>query len=208
MIAAATGRADGLTGVLVGVLACGALSLSIAAPAAADEETPTAPPSAPADSDEMSSFVEEPDADAFVERFNPEDFIESLGGLQSGDDEGDDGEEEVIVFETDILFSAMEWELPSNAGSKLAELTEEVPEGAAVDVHGHTDSNPVPENYDFDNQVLSTNRAEAVAEVLAEERPDLDLNVEGFGEDQPAVEEDGDDPSTFAANRRVEIRYN
>lgn len=207
MIAAATGRASGLTGALVGVLACGALSLSIAAPAAADEEIPTEPPSVPAGSDEMSSFVEEPDADAFVERFNPEDFIESLGGLQPGDDEGE-SEDEVIILETDILFSAMEWELPGSAGSKLAELTEEVPEGAAVDVHGHTDSNPVPEDYDFDNQVLSTNRAEAVAEVLAEERPDLDLNVEGFGEDQPAVAEDEDDPSTFAANRRVEIRYN
>lgn len=101
----------------------------------------------------------------------------------------------------------MEWELPDSASSAIAELTDEVPEGAVVDVHGHTDSNPVPEPHDFDNQELSERRAEAVADVLEEERPDLELNVEGFGEDEPAVSEDEDDPSTFAANRRVEIRY-
>src|SRR5699024_11436902 len=121
--------------------------------------------------------------------------VEYLGGSEVE-------EEDVIVLETDILFAAMEWDLPGSAGPKIGELVEEVPEGAAVDVHGHTDSNPVPEGYDFDNQVLSENRAEAVAEVLADERGDLELNVEGFGEDQPAVEEDEEDPSTFAANRR------
>lgn len=38
-------------------------------------------------------------------------------------------------------------------------------------------------------------------------RPDLELTVEGFGDSDPAVTEDEDDPDTFAANRRVEIRY-
>ncbi|MGO1193365.1 MAG: OmpA family protein, partial [Nesterenkonia sp.] len=76
-----------------------------------------------------------------------------------------------------------------------------------VEVNGHTDSNPVPEGHDLDTQVLAENRAEAGAEVLGDERPDLELSVEGFGEDQPAVEEDEEDPDTFAANRRVEIRY-
>lgn len=136
-----------------------------------------------------------------VTQFSAEGSVESLGAEESE-------EEDVIVLETDILFAAMEWELPDAASSKIGELVEEIPDGAAVDVHGHTDSNPVPDDYDFDNQVLSENRAEAVADVLAEERADLDLNVEGFGESDPAVEEDEDDPSTFAANRRVEIRYN
>lgn len=136
-----------------------------------------------------------------VTQFSAEGSVESLGAEESE-------EEDVIVLETDILFAAMEWELPDAASSKIGELVEEIPDGAAVDVHGHTDSNPVPEGYDFDNQVLSENRAEAVADVLAEERPDLALNVEGFGESDPVVEEDEDDPSTFAANRRVEIRYN
>ena len=134
-----------------------------------------------------------------VTQFSAEESIEPLGYAES--------EEDVIVLEADILFAAMEWELPDAAGSKIEELVEEVPEGAAVEVNGHTDSNPVPEGHDFDNQVLSENRAEAVAQVLEDGRPDLELSVEGFGEDQPAVEEDEEDPDTFAANRRVEIRY-
>lgn len=136
-----------------------------------------------------------------VTQFSAEGSVESLGAEESE-------EEDVIVLETDILFAAMEWELPDAASSKLGELVEEIPDGAAVDVHGHTDSNPVPEGYDFDNQVLSENRAEAVAGVLEDARPDLDLSAEGFGEDQPAAEEDEEEPDTFAANRRVEIRYN
>ena len=100
----------------------------------------------------------------------------------------------------------MEWELPEGAGPAIADLAEEVPEGATVAIHGHTDSNPVPEAYDFDNQELSENRAQAVADALAEERPDLQLSVEGFGDSNPAVEDD-EDRSTFVANRRVEIRY-
>lgn len=114
---------------------------------------------------------------------------------------------DVVVLETDLLFAAMEWELTPAANSAIVELVEEVPEGAVVGVHGHTDSNPVPEGHDFDNQEFSERRAEAVAEVLEEERPDLELEVGGFGDSDPAVTEDPDDPSTFAANRRVEIRY-
>lgn len=149
-----------------------------------------------------SDAVTEYSPSDYVTQYDPEDYIERLGGT------ADSEEEDVIVLETDILFAAMEWELPRSAGSKIGELVEEIPDGAAVEVQGHTDSNPVPDGYDFDNQELSENRAEAVAEVLEDERPDLELNVDGFGEDQPAVEEDEDDPSTFAANRRVEIRYN
>ncbi|WP_258933650.1 OmpA family protein [Nesterenkonia pannonica] len=122
-----------------------------------------------------------------------------------GESEG--GEEDVISLETDILFSPMEWELPERAGSRIADLVEEVPDGVEVQVHGHTDSNPVPDEYDFDNQGLSENRAQAVADALEEERPDLQLTVEGFGDDDPVEAEDPDDPSTYAANRRVEIRY-
>lgn len=148
-----------------------------------------------------SDAVTEYDPSDYVTQYDPQDHIERLGGTAESEDE------DVIVLETDILFAAMEWELPGSAGPKIGELVEEIPDGAAVDVHGHTDSNPVPDGYDFDNQVLSENRAEAVAQVLEGERPDLELSVEGFGQDQPAVEEDEEDPDTFAANRRVEIRY-
>lgn len=181
----------------------GGLLLSTAAPAAAaDEALPGEAPEQPGGIGSPEDFVFTPEADDFILRYHGGDFIDTLGGGAP-----DDEEEDVIVLETDILFPAMEWEAPEGSGGRIAELVEEVPDGATVQVHGHTDSNPVPEEHDFDNQELSENRAEAVAEVLEEERPDLTLEVEGFGDSQPAVEEDPEDPSTFAANRRVEIRY-
>lgn len=160
----------------------------------AEDETPQGPPPEP------EGGISQGDLDSSITVWSGHDNITDLGDSESE-------EEDVVVLETDLLFSAMEWELPDSASSAIAELTEEVPEGAVVDVHGHTDSNPVPEAHDFDNQELSERRAEAVADVLEEERPDLELNVEGFGDEEPAVTEDEDDPSTLAANRRVEIRY-
>src|SRR5699024_12595346 len=79
----------------------------------------------------------------------------------------------------------------------------DVPDGAAVSVSGHTDSVIGA----VDNQELSENRAEAVAEVIEAARDDLDLQVAGFADTQPAETEDPEDPSTFAANRRVDIVY-
>ncbi|WP_147108500.1 OmpA family protein [Nesterenkonia populi] len=183
------------------LLAAGALSIGLV-------------PAASADEDDLHEQPEEPDlsssdfADAVI-RYNPADSLITYDREVSIDDlgGGEPEEQNVISLETDILFSPMEWELPGNAGARIADLVEEVPDGAAVDVHGHTDSNPVPDEYDFDNDELSENRAQAVADVLEDERPDLTLNVEGFGDSQPAEAEDPEDPSTFAANRRVEIRH-
>lgn len=149
----------------------------------------------------LADSVSRYDPSASVATYDVSDSVDELGG-------GEPEEEDVIVLEADILFNSHEWELPANIGEKLAELVEDVPDGASVDIQGHTDSRPVDESqYDFDNQELSENRAEAVAEALAEERPDLEMSVEGFGDSQPAVTEDEEDPETFAANRRVEIRY-
>ena len=185
---------------LAALVLTGGMLLSTTVPAAADEEQlPDGPPEQPQGQAAAEEFIDAPDADDFTKRYDGADFINELGAPSE--------EEDVIVLETDILFSAMEWEIPAGAGSTIAGLVEEVPEDATVQVHGHTDSNPVPEEYDFDNQVLSENRAEAAAEVLDKERPDLTLEVEGFGDTDPAVTEDPEDPSTYAANRRVEIRY-
>lgn len=194
---------------LAALVLTGGMLLSTTVPAAADEEQlPDGPPEQPqgqspaedfVDSPDAEEFIDAPDADDFTQRYDGADFIDELGGSSE--------EEDVIVLETDILFSAMEWEIPAGVGNTLAGLVGEIPEDATVQVHGHTDSNPVPEEYDFDNQALSENRAEAVAEVLEEERPDLTLEVEGFGDSDPAVTEDPEDLSTYGANRRVEIRY-
>lgn len=175
-----------LTGLAAGLLACVLIPTAAAA-------APQGPPPEP------EGGISQGDLDASIKVWDISDNIIELG--QSAD------EDDVLVLETDLLFAAMEWELPSQAESRISSLVEDIPEGAGVDVHGHTDSNPVPEGSDFDNQDLSENRAQAVAELLERERPDLDLSVEGFGDSEPAVAEDPDDPSTYAANRRVEIRY-
>lgn len=191
-----------LTPGLTAVLLCAGLLLGTAGPAAAEEEQNTAPPEAPDGLSELGSFVARYDGAEFIRRYEGAEFVDRLGA-------SDPEEQDLIILETDILFNSNEWELPPSAGDHIAELVSDIPEGASVTVHGHTDSRPVNEElYDFDNLELSENRAQAVAEALAEKRPDLQLTVEGFGDSEPAVAEDDDDPATFAANRRVEIRAN
>ena len=127
-------------------------------------------------------------------------FVQRLGDQESEEDD-------VIVLEADVLFQANSWELPENASQVIETLVEDVPQGAAVSIVGHTDSQTVLDMYDFDNQQLSENRAQAVPEALESQRADLDIISEGRGDTEPAVTEDPDDPGTYAANRRVEIRY-
>ena len=137
-----------------------------------------------------------------ITRFDAAESITSLGGTDT------DTEEDVIVLETDILFASNAWELPAPAASKIVELAAEVPEGATVQVGGHTDSRPVDRSqYDFDNQQLSENRAQAVADALTAERPDLTLEVTGHGDAKPAAAGGGGDDAGNAADRRVELRY-
>lgn len=139
-------------------------------------------------------------ADA-VRLYDPSGHVIALGDER----EVEDGET-TISLSTDLLFTENSWDLPSSAPRRIAELVSDVPDGATVQVVGHTDTQQ-PVGHDFDNQELSENRAEAVAEVLRDERPDLDLEVSGLGDTQPAVTPDPEDPTTHAANRRVEISY-
>ncbi|PFG40747.1 OmpA family protein [Georgenia soli] len=114
-----------------------------------------------------------------------------------------DGGETTISLATDILFTPDSADVPPNAAERIAALISDIPDGASVTVGGHTDS----VRGAVDNQQLSTDRATAVADVLRRVRPDLVLEVAGFADTRPAVQEDADDPSTRAANRRVEIVY-
>lgn len=117
-----------------------------------------------------------------------------------------EGEETVISLASDILFDFGEAQIDAAAEEKITELVADVPDGAIVQVHGHTDS---ISGRDF-NQQLSEERAARVADVVAQARPDLELQVEGFGMDEPVEpnEIDGEDnPEGRALNRRVEIRY-
>lgn len=70
--------------------------------------------------------------------------------------------------------------------------------------YGHTDTRASAEH----NQALSEQRANAVAGVIRVARPDLQLDVQGFGETRLKVPEAGADVAADrAANRRVELRY-
>lgn len=117
-----------------------------------------------------------------------------------------DGGQNVIALASDILFDFGKAEIGATAEAKIRELVAEVPEGATVQVHGHTDS---ISDRAF-NQTLSEQRAATVSAVIAAARPDLTLEVAGFGMDRPIEpnEVNGEDnPEGRALNRRVEIRY-
>ncbi|GAA4758584.1 hypothetical protein GCM10025784_01670 [Citricoccus nitrophenolicus] len=179
-----------------------ATGVMVAPAATAQDADVQSPPEVPGEIDRqvLAESVSAYDVPKSISVFDVDSSIEELGGA-------DPDEEDVIVLEADILFVPMKWDLPGSASDRIAALVDQVPEGATVDVHGHTDSLPMPEGSEVDNDGLSEHRAQAVADVLAAERPDLTLAVEGFGDSQPAVAEDPDDPSSLAANRRVEISF-
>ncbi|GAB3190226.1 OmpA family protein [Nesterenkonia suensis] len=136
--------------------------------------------------------------------FAPEETVDE----QDFEDSVSTAEDGSIVLESDILFSANSWELPRGADVLIAELAEAVPEGAEVHIIGHTDSRPIRQSdEDLTNEELSERRAQSVADALSSERDDLLLTIEGRADTDPAVEEDPTEPSTYAENRRVEIRF-
>lgn len=115
-----------------------------------------------------------------------------------------DGSEKVISLAADILFAPDKWDLPASAPKRLQTLLADVPDGVSLAVHGHTDSVAGA----VDNQELSEKRARAVGEAIAQVRPDLVLEVDGFAATKPKQKESGsDDEAAKRANRRVELRY-
>ena len=174
-------------------LAASALLLALGAPAALAEGETEGPHEQPFEiTDEILQRS--------ITVYDPARSITELGGSEPAEDE-------VIVLEADILFPSNAWDLSDGAAARIVELAAEIPEGATVQVGGHTDSLPVDRSqYDFDNQQLSENRAQAVADALTAERPDLTLEVTGHGDAKPAAAGGGGDDAGNAADRRVELR--
>ena len=126
------------------------------------------------------------------------------GTVRSFETVASDGSDVVIDLASDILFDTDEAVLPPGADLRIVELLTDVAPGTAVAVHGHTDTVGSDE-YNLD---LSRRRAEAVAAAVRAARPDLVLDVQGFGETRLKVAEGGTDTADDrAANRRVELRY-
>ncbi len=111
--------------------------------------------------------------------------------------------ETTITLSTDILFTPDSSKLPGTAAKRIEKLVKDIPKGAKVRIDGHTDS----VKGKVDNQKLSTDRAKSVAKVVARKRSDIKAKVKGHADSQPVEREDPKDPSTRAANRRVEIVY-
>ncbi len=117
-----------------------------------------------------------------------------------------DGADQVVSLDTDVLFEFGKAELADEAKVAVADAVKDVPDGAKVRVEGHTDSI----GSDADNLKLSKDRAQAVADVIEDERDDLDVTVSGKGEKDPVAPNTSgsdDNPEGREKNRRVEIRY-
>lgn len=112
----------------------------------------------------------------------------------------------VVTLTSDLLFDFGKATLTPEAEKAVAELAGDIPQDATVRVDGYTDSIGT----DAKNLRLSKQRANAVADVLASERPDLTLKVKGHGEADPVADNEvggEDNPAGRALNRRVEVTY-
>lgn len=109
-----------------------------------------------------------------------------------------------VTLASDILFTVDGSDLSDPARAAVGALVAQVPAGSTVTVDGHTDS--VLD--DAHNQGLSERRAQSVAAAVAAARPDIVLDVHGYGESRLLVPEAGEDiADDRAQNRRVELRY-
>lgn len=112
---------------------------------------------------------------------------------------------EGLVIGSDVMFAFGSAELDDAAQGALDALIDELPDGAVLEVGGHTDSR----GGDEVNVPLSQSRADAVAAAITARRPDAQVTATGYASTQPLAEEypGGDpDPAAMAQNRRVEIR--
>jgi outer membrane protein OmpA-like peptidoglycan-associated protein len=184
----ATARLTGVAAVL-----CGAVLLTAAAGPGSDAgDAVTA--------DQLASSVTTVDLDGAVHEIDLDGSVRELVV------ESVDGAEHVTTLASDLLFDFGSATVPPSAAAAVADSLADVPQGVTVSVGGHTDA----VGGTADNQVLSEQRAQAVAALVAQARPDLVLDVHGYGESRPVADNgtaEHDDPVGRALNRRVELRY-
>ncbi len=105
-------------------------------------------------------------------------------------------------LDAEALFAFDSAELELGAEQAVTDLLvtlEEVPNIRRVEVVGHTDAIG-PESY---NQELSRARAEAVAELVRADLPDVEVVARGAGESEPQAS--NDTPEGRQLNRRVDV---
>jgi outer membrane protein OmpA-like peptidoglycan-associated protein len=179
-----------------------ALSVHAAAPSAAQ----SGPPGDPLEQGEPRPSAQ--DLAASVRLLEPEVRLlePQVRALQT--EQASEGRIEVSTS-SDVLFAFGSAELTPPATAIVQELAERAagaPPGEVL-VVGHTDGI----GSDADNQVLSEQRAAAVADILrARLGPDRPLVTEGRGETEPVAPETvggEDDPAGRALNRRVTVSF-
>lgn len=113
------------------------------------------------------------------------------------------GSASTIELDSSVLFDSGEFALKPGAHEALNEVIAAIdhPEGARIEVAGHTDSVGPEES----NQTLSQNRARAVADFLIESGSFSDgtITTRAFGESRPVAS--NDTAEGRARNRRVEL---
>lgn len=183
-----------LSSACVGTLAVAAVvgPAAIAADSPDDLGTPTP--------DLLRQSVQAWDPEGSVQTWTLRDSVKPLV------EEKDDDAKSVITLTSDILFEFGSAKIPKNAAKAVASAVRNVPNKATVKVSGFTDS--IGDT--AANKKLSRERAQAVAEVIADARPDLKVTAKGYGEARPVAantKNGKDNPEGRAKNRRVEIRY-
>lgn len=140
---------------------------------------------------------------ATVSSLEPEVRPLELGEPRSLREEVEEADARTVTLGSDVLFDFDSAELSARAAATLRDLAAELPDDVVdVEVVGHTDS----VGTDAYNLDLSQRRADAVAEVLAQELSDVDPSTEGRGSQEPVAQESEGDPGAAARNRRVEVR--
>lgn len=122
-----------------------------------------------------------------------------------------------FVFQSEVLFAAGSAELGAAGRGELARLSialrdaiARIPQGIdwLLVVEGHTDNTPLAGTGRYrNNWELSQGRALSVVRFLSEAQglPPQRLAALGYGEYQPVAQ--GDDASSLARNRRIELKF-
>ena len=139
----------------------------------------------------------------------PEAAGDGEGDTGTGSDDGPDtgpgastGGPVSTTLDAEALFGFDSAELKLGTEQALTDLLvalEDVPDIRRIEVVGHTDD-VGPEDYNLD---LSRERAQAVADFLATDYPDVEIVATGVGEAQPQAP--NDTPEGRQLNRRVDV---
>ncbi|MFF8265011.1 OmpA family protein [Streptomyces virginiae] len=132
--------------------------------------------------------------------------ILSVSGDLSGDSGREESKEDIkLTLQSEVLFAKDSAELSGPAGARIAEVAKEIRENSPrkVTIRGFTDNLGT---YDH-GKTLSTERAEAVHELLAAQlgSSGITYDVAGKSEDDPVA--DNSTEEGRKKNRRVEISF-